>query len=218
MSDPVVLAGEQLPPELAERLERELDEGEGLLWVGRPDVGLFVWRQWAPALVLAAMAMALAVPLGIVSLESLGTIRQASGAGGVPGGEAREAAESLWITGLFAVLLMLPMVWVLCFEHGRLRRIARNSVYAITPSRAIVLTACARKTIERDYRADELVHLLRKERPDGSGDLVFEAARAGRPRSQAHGGAHGFFGIDGVLGVEKLLRKRFGQHPAQRER
>ena len=212
MSGELVRAIDHLPDTLAERLERELDEGEGLLWVGRPHAGRLVFVQWVPLFVLAGMLMALGIGLLFGVLDSLQTLREAAEAGGVPARDVRSARSSLWFGGAFVLLLHLPMVWALFFEPRRLRRHALNTVYAVTPARAIVLHVGTRKTVERDYRADELTHLLRKECADGSGDLVFENARGGRPRPPSQGGPHGFYAVPDVLDLEKLLRSRFGGH------
>ena len=217
MSGELVRAIDHLPGTLAERLERELDEGERLLWVGRPDVRRIVVAQWAPWFAFAGMMMALGVGLLFGVFDSLETLRQAEEAGGVPSRDVREARSFMWFGGAFALLLNSPMVWVVFFEPRRLRRRAMNTVYAITPARAIVLCVSGGRTTERDYRADELTHLLRRERADGSGDLVFESARGGRPRPSSQGGPHGFYGVPDVLAVEKLLRARFGGHGLTRD-
>lgn len=209
---PFVRADDHLSDHLAGRLERELDEGEGLVWVGQPDAKRLVWVQWTPGLFFAAIGLLFGVLMFFGAADSLSTLRQAAEAGGVPSRDVRAARSFMWIGGVIGVLCQFPLIWVLFFERGRLRRVAQNTVYAITPARAIVLFIGRRKTIERDYRADELTHLLRKERRDGSGDLIFEAARGGRPRSQSTGGVHGFFAINDVLAIEKLLRGQFGGH------
>lgn len=205
-----VRAQDHLPEHLASRLERELDGGEALLWVGQPDARRVARSQWLPGLVLAGLMMALGLGMLFGVLDSLETLRRADEAGGVPARDIRAARNFMWSGGAIGVLLHLPMVWVLFFERGRLRRVARNTVYAVTPARAIMLYVGTRKTVERDYRADELTHLLRKERADGSGDLVFENARGGRPRPPSQGGPHGFYAVPDVLDLEKLLRARFG--------
>ena len=197
-------------------LERELDEGESLLWVGQPNRRRMFWAGYVPALTLSVMLLVLSSVGAFGVADSLITLREAADAGGVPAGELRSARNTLWIAGGFAIFFSLPMLWTVIFEPARLRHIAQNTVYAITPHRAIVLIVGKRKTTERDYCADELTHLLRKERRDGSGDLIFEAARGGQPRSSSGGAAHGFVAIADVLAVEKLLRARFGGRIAAR--
>lgn len=219
MSDtPFVRASDHLPEHLVGRLERELDEGEGLVWVGQPDPERLVWVQWTPGLIFAVIGLLFGLLMFFGAADSLSTVRQAAEAGGVPSRDVRAARNFMWIGGVIGVLCQLPLVWVVFFERGRLRRIAKNTVYAVTPARAIVLVLKDEKAIERDYRADELTHLLRKERADGSGDLIFESARGGRGRQQSQGSPHGFYAIDDVLSIEKLLRRQFGSHdlPDQR--
>lgn len=209
---PFVRADDHLSDHLAGRLERELDEGEGLLWVGQPDAKRLIWVQWTPGLVFAAIGLLFGVLMLFGAADSLSTLRQAAEAGGVPSRDVRAARSFMWIGGVIGVLCQFPLIWVLFFERGRLRRVAKNTVYAVTPARAIILVLKGEKAIERDYRADELTHLLRKERADGSGDLIFESARAGRARQQSQGSPHGFYAIDDVLSIEKLLRRQFGGH------
>ncbi len=211
MSDRQGRVPRSLSQELTARLERELDEGERLIWVSQPDARRLVRQQWPLAIAFSSVFLGFAVFTGWATIDSLLTIREATDAAERSTREVREAKGVLWTSLIATMVFSLPMAWSVLFEPSRIGRVARNTVYAITPARAIVLHIGRRKITERDYRADELVHLLRRERRDGSGDLLFEAARGGVPRSKSAGGAHGFFAISDVLDVEKLLRRQFGQ-------
>ena len=128
---------------------------------------------------------------------------------------ARAAActSTFCIFDLFAIF---PVLFVLLWGASYplfvrwAKSTAHNTIYAITDIRVIILVLSKDgSTTERDYRGDELIHLARKENPDGTGTLAFESAR-GAGVSSGTTSRHRFQAIEDVIEVERLLRAQFG--------
>jgi hypothetical protein len=202
-------ASETLPPELHAALERELDEGESLLWHARPIPDLYT-RRFRSAQLFAILPLLLGGGMVVVLIrDAPGFFRNLS----LLRAAERHVDIGISLAGAGVGVAMglgalLAAAWLL-HHPARARRQALRTAYAITPARAIILTLDARGNIEeRDYRADELVHLLRRERADGTGDVLFESAR--RPKNNELAPPHGFVAIRDAAAVERLLRGQFG--------
>jgi hypothetical protein len=175
-------SGTPLPPELAERVAAELAPGEELVWVGQPRLDLAV----RPAYFL--------VPFGIVFT----------------------GFALVWIVVSFLLTFGLlapcglPFVAVgvgLIASPAWLRALARRTVYALTGRRAIVSQPSWFGRVRvQSFTAAGLGQMSRTERPDGSGDLVFQVRVAGFGED-ARAERQGFLAIDHVREVEDLVRK-----------
>jgi len=86
------------------------------------------------------------------------------------------------------------------------RRKAPRTVYALTNQRAILL--CNGKHLEvTSFAADGLGDLARRERPDGSGDLVLPRELGRDSDGHAKASEPGFVGVKDVKRVERLGRE-----------
>lgn len=123
--------------------------------------------------------------------------------------DPQEEAPAVGMMVFGGIIMVLGLLSLPLFLRSA-RLAARNTIYAITDRRAIVLRVHRDGSItERDYRGDELIHLARKEYKDGSGTLTFESAR-GAGHSNQTASRHKLQAIDDVLGVERMLRDQFG--------
>ena len=193
--------GGVLPPELDERVRRELQPGERLLWVGQPDprraarASLVVVIFGVCWTAFSVFWIVLAIIFVVVGLAAKG--------GQMP---------NLWCCFpafgvpfvLIGVAMMSPPYWQ--------RRRARMSCYAMTDRRALVLQADFRGTIDyRRYGPEQLGRIIRTEHRDGSGDLIFEeVVTVGRDSDgdpTTHTTRHGFIAVPQVRDVEELLRR-----------
>lgn len=201
----------ELPGRLAAALERELDEGESVLWSGQsaPDL---IARQARRDMIMATVFGGLFAALfgSVVFVKWLERASEQH-----QPGLSTPLSTGNWIgIGISALIVLIAFIFGWFYaEHTK--QTARETVFAITEKRAIILHVGSKgERQERDYRADELLHLSRVERADGRGDIRFETAR-GVARGSARGpnGAtwHGFVAIKDVLDVERLLRERFGE-------
>ena len=156
----------------------ELLAGERVIWEGKPRLGwLFVL-----ALPAAAVGAVVALISWICLVESRG-------------GAAIVAFPSL----LIGVGMMALPVWSLWRGLG--------TTYVITDRRAIVLQPLLIPGVSiRSYPPVTLTRMVRNQRGDGSGDLIFDGPRRLRGRD-AQIARRGFLAIPDVRRVELLLRE-----------
>jgi hypothetical protein len=108
-----------------------------------------------------------------------------------------------WLFVPVGIGIMTAPLWLL--------RRARRTCYALTDKRAIICEpGWFGHWKTSSYMAHDLGRLKRRERPDGSGNLIFEEIRTissdshGRARTHTHW--RGFLNVANVREVEKLVR------------
>jgi hypothetical protein len=176
-----------LSPALAARLDAELAAGEKLVWVGQPRLDLAM----RPAYCLA--------PFGLVFAAFAVGCMVVAAASGVP----FFAVCGLPFVAVGGVLALSP-IWM--------RRRAQLIVYALTNRRAIVLEpGLLGAGVARSYSAAGLGKMFRRERADGSGDLVFEEYTTRTTTSEGAVSTstqwRGFLAVNDVRAVEDLVRR-----------
>lgn len=187
-----------LPPHLQPRLDRELDEGEVVSWVAQPIASILRKQAMSSWLWMLIIVLFFDILFGWIVWVACQT-------------PAHQREES--VGALLAMPAIITALWVVAYPAILIwaKRAAENTIYAITDTRALIIVVHRDKSItERDYRGDELIHLARKEYPDGSGTLTFESARGAGASSQT-ATRHKFHGIQDVIQVERMLRKQFGE-------
>ena len=198
MSEPLLFGNSSLPDELDARVRSELDHSEHLLWVGQPQPSRFA-RKALPLVLFAIPWTAFAVFWMVMA--SVGVLQNAG-----PGIGGFDVCFPLF--GIPFVLVGLGML----SSPFWLRRNAKRTCYALTNRRAILWAAGFFGSVEvRSYRPAALTKIVRRDYPNGSGDLVFEETitmPGTRYRDTfASTQGHGFMGIDNVREIEELLRK-----------
>jgi len=189
-----------LPSEHQLRLDRELDEGEEIRWVAQP-----LERMLVKAASSAGTGLVLVLGLFSIAFFTVGAL----GVKGLMSDDPSRRPDYWFMIG-FGICMTLGSVVARWLMIRHARRTAHNTIYAITNKRAIALTINKDNTItERDYRGDELIHLVRHEHPDGTGTLTFESAR-GAGTSSSTASRHKFQAIENVIEVERMLRTQFG--------
>ncbi len=83
---------------------------------------------------------------------------------------------------------------------------AKKTVYVITSARAITFD-CGFSTSIRSFSPNRLTDLQRKQRSDGSGDLIFERKQSYDRDNAGRTSVHGFLAIPDVKMVENLVRQ-----------
>ncbi len=189
-----------IPDHLQPHLDRELDEGESILWSQQPSFDV-LWRESKKMLRRLNWVIAIAS----ISCFAIGFyyryLEQTAPT------DEESVANVVFAMGTVGILI-IPISWY--FQKLADKRTARSTIYAITEKRAIVLSLSKNGNHhERDYRADELIHLARLEYPDGSGIISIESAR-GAGHSNQIAQRHQLQALENVLEVERLLRKQFG--------
>jgi hypothetical protein len=86
-------------------------------------------------------------------------------------------------------------------------RSASRTVYAVTDRRAILWQPTLWSGLQiRSYGPEVLRNLVRNQRTDGSGDLIFEEITTYGPRGRRGVTRRGFFAIERAHEVEAIIR------------
>jgi hypothetical protein len=172
---------------LQQRLRSELSTGESLVWVGQPNP--------ARALKSAILSTIFFIPWTAFSLFWI------AGASGFK----MPTFDTGWsLFPLFGTPFLLIGIWGLSAPL-RARRDARYIIYALTNQRALAIEGVKTITV-KSYLPGDIVDVVRTEHKDGSGDLVLRQESYKDSDGDSRNRRHGFFGIDGVRQVEKLVR------------
>jgi hypothetical protein len=164
-------------------VERELQDGERVMWMEQPRPGGLIWT--ALPIVLFAIPWTGFAVFWMVNAWRMGS--------------------DLWFA-LFGLPFVLVGLGMLSAPLWLLRK-ARRTVYAVTDRRAFTLVG-GRSVAVENFRPEQLTHLSTKERADGSGDIVFSTALQPGISSQysPQGIRNGFFGVPNVKEAETFLR------------
>lgn len=145
-------------------LARELTDGEELLWSGRPDPkSKSIASPGNVFLILGLVFTLVGIALLLGGFIILETVE----------GRGREASIGLFITG--GIFLIMGIAFAI--SGLVLRRTPRNTLYAVTNRRAIILRTGHYLTVD-SYGKSEIGQVRRLERPDGTGDLIFSMQRS----------------------------------------
>jgi energy-coupling factor transporter transmembrane protein EcfT len=193
MNTMIAPSGDPLPEPLAQRLRAELQPGETLIWTGRPVPALAARPAWTVTLIGGAMLIPGILIAGIIGIVVVAVAFATK--------SPCFALLLLPFLAVFALILLL-----LATLPFRARQLADNTIYALTNRRAILWQKTLWGFQVRSFTPQQLGALQRIERPDGTGDLIFEQI----PYHGAHGHHHlrsvGFTALARVRDVEDLLR------------
>jgi hypothetical protein len=173
-----------LPIPLQMAVDLELDGAERVAWVERPERRFFTRGSVGRFL--------FAVPWTIFTLAGVWGSVVAN-----PGLQAR--IFFVLVGAIFAsvgfTLLLSPLqtYWILA-----------STAYAITDKRALIVRGRIWRTVHSFYPT-QLVRIVRRDYPDGLGDILFAEPRAEEEPMGAAQGDTGFFRIQGPADAEKLL-------------
>lgn len=190
-------------------LERQLDEGEELLWLSNPIASSK--NKLSPKLNFLAIS-GFMIFLGISALITVFTSPMTHPIAGM---------LFLFIGGsLFSFLGILIGIVAVVYKWS-----PQNTIYAITHQRIIIIHKGRRATTTISYGSSDLGPITCIERPDGSGDLIFVESGNEYGHTIYSSGQHEtsndglyfssgqpvgkFIGISDVREVEQLLRKTF---------
>jgi hypothetical protein len=183
-----------LSDDLRRRIDGELADGEGVLWLAQPRAGQFARRT----LLLAAFGI----------IWTIFTVSFMVQWGSGPFGHD---LGSMLFQGLFVIIGLAMIASPLWMVHK-----AAATAYVITDRRAIVIEGGVFSTTVRSFGPERFHELLRVERGDGSGDLIFERKAWVDSDGDRRYTDTGFFAIDNVAEVEKLLRRVASPEPPNR--
>jgi len=182
-----------LPPVLQDLVDRELEPDENLLWVGQPVPAFFVGLSFIPFL--------MGGPFTAFAIFWMG-------------GAIGMGAPLLF--ALFGLPFVLAGLAMLCSPLF-LRRILKNTVYVITDQRAVILVKSFFSTEIVSHWPDDLEELRRKEKANGTGDVLFEGSSLNAQHTPGKIPTNGFFNIPEAREVERLLRNLAAQAAKEKE-
>ena len=201
MDTMIAASGEALPEWLATHLRAELRAGETLVWTGRPVPAVAARGAWVFSLVGGVML----IPMVVMGVVFAGIILALALL-------AKSWCFALFLVPFFAV--MLAMVGIVALMPFWARYRAGNTVYALTDGRAIIWQKGPFAFHVRSFTREQLTEFQRNERPDGTGDLIFERM----PWHDSHGHHQvryvGFTSIARVRDVEDLIRATLLKAPS----
>lgn len=200
-------------------LDRELEEGEQILWFDRPHPAFWPSRPRSRASTFIDAGLSIiCVGLGIIVIlfGGISLIFLSSDIG------TREFAPSLFGSGAFCILIPICSKLISKLIARNRANIFRSFLFAITDRRAIIIRQGPSLTA-RSYFSNDIGPITCVERPDGSGNLFFAHSRGSSyaynpaynntnpfpyyPRYNSQ--AVGFEAIPNVREVERLLRRTF---------
>lgn len=178
-------------------LQPEMGPGEALLWTGQPMSGRY----------RAASIAVMAFGILFTGFALLWTAMATGGGALIFGLAARGPGGAIGMCmGLFGlpfiavgIGMLLAPVWM--------PRQARRTFYGLTNQRAIVLTQTLfGRRVVQSFGPAQAAGMTRYERPDGSGNLIFNQQQWRDSDGGGHVRNEGFMYIPNVRGVEDLVR------------
>ena len=177
-----------VPRPLQDLVDRELESGERVAWMDMP-----IPRFFTPA---STAAFLFAIPWTAFAVFWM------CGAAGFKMPDFTKGFDLFPLFGVPFVLIGMAMLSTPVWTYRK----SFNTVYMITNRRAVTFEG-GRATTIRSYPPDKLQDLFRKERRDGTGDVVI-ARRAWRDSDgDRHTEELGFLRVRNPQEVEQMLRK-----------
>ena len=186
-----MLSDLKIPKELRRKIDDELQPGELIRWVEQPIPRFFTADSIERVL--------LGIPW--TSFSIFGTWYTL----GYKLPDLREGLQPQYLSALYIMLFVLigfgmlsSPIWVW--------QAARKTVYLVTDKRAISIQG-GRSTTIRSYLPDQLKDVYRKERGDGTGDVIIAIERWKDSEGDQKSKEIGFLGVRSPRGVENMLRQ-----------
>jgi hypothetical protein len=183
------MAGDRIiPRDLREKVERELRDGERAQWIDMPIPHYFTPKSIASFL--------FAIPWTAFAIFWV------CGASGFKLPDFKEGFDLFPLFGLPFILIGIGMLSTPIWTHRK----ALKTIYVVTDRRAITFMGGRSITI-RSYPPEQLGNIYRKERRDGTGDIVFDRRSWRDSDGDRHSEELGFLRINNPKEVEELLIK-----------
>jgi hypothetical protein len=186
-----MLNGQQIPAKLRRKVERELEAGEFIKWVEQPLPRFFTGQSFTYFL--------MGIPFTAFAIFWI------CAAAGFKVPDLREEIKPEHLFALFGVPFILVGLWMLASPLREWLK-AFRTVYLITDKRAISIESGWFTTI-RNYTPAQLKDLYRKEREDGTGDVVITTRLRRGSEGNAWTEEIGFLNVRNPREVERLLQQ-----------
>ncbi len=186
-----MLGNLQIPKELRRKIDNELQPGELIRWVEQP----------IPRFFTAASIGSILFGIPWTSFA----IFWMWGASGFKLPDLREGLQPQHLFALFGLPFVLVGFGMLSAPLG-VWQAARKTVYLVTDKRAISIQGGWSTTI-RSYLPDQLKDIYRKERADGTGDVIISTRRWKDSDGDTRNEEIGFLGVRNPREVENILKQ-----------
>jgi hypothetical protein len=186
-----MLNGQQIPAKLRRQIERELEPGEFIQWVEQPLPRFFTGQS--------ATYFLMGIPFTAFAIFWM------CGAAGFKVPDLRERIKFEHLFALWGVPFILVGLWMLSSPLREWLK-AFRTVYLITDKRAISIESGWFTTI-RNYTPAQLKDIYRKERQDGTGDVVITTRLRRGNEGNSWIEEIGFMNIRNPREAERLLQQ-----------
>jgi hypothetical protein len=201
---------DELSEKWRQRVQEELDPEEQLLWMGSPDPGKTAGRPLStPAVRVGLVALVVELIWLLLTLQFIG-----------PPQPGDPLTLFILIPALLPVIAFAVLAaWMPGGLTGRrLPHRPDHTLYLVTNRRAVIIEG-GRPVRVRSLTPAQLTNMVRRQRPDGSGDLILTREPGTLSEGWA-GGSNwaayawrevGLFGLADVRGVERVIRQNLLQ-------
>lgn len=189
-----MLSMPRISDELQREINGELEAGETIKWIEQP-LSQFFCKGSVVEMIAGIPFVAIALFLIHEAMEFQDP-------------DLREAIEINYVPALIGILFIIVGLWMLLSPLRRWLKISRT-VYLITDRRAISIESTWIVTI-RNYMPSQLREMYRKQRRDGTGDVVIMAHRHRDGEGASWTEEIGFMNVRNPREVEKLLQQLAG--------
>ncbi len=191
----------RLTPDLEQAVEAEIAPGERVAWGSQP-VPSRLALQGLPAFLFGLPWTAFVLFWTWMA------------AAGLRGGDVSAGSVGFALFGVPFVLVGLGLLSTPCWGW----RATRRSLYLVTDRRAVAFTAKGLHGLEvRSFAPEQLRRPRRRQRPDGSGDLIFTRDQWRDGDGDARGTDVGFLAVPDVRAAEASVRTLAAPEPARAE-
>ena len=194
-----MLSNLKIPKELRRKIDNELQQGEFIRWVEQPVPRFFTAASITTVLFgIPVTSFSIVLPIFLMwgLLSSL------------------KGTTHLELVLIIAVVIIFVLPCLFFVYAGflmlsspiRIWQEARNTVYLVTDKRAISIQGGSSITI-RSYLPDQLKDVYRKERSDGTGDVIIAIWQWKDSGGYQQSEEIGFFGVRSSQEVANMLRQ-----------
>lgn len=171
-------------------MDDELRSGERLVWSGQPIASRLARRS-----------------IGIVLFGIPWTAFAVFWIAGASGFKMPDFSHPSGLFALFGVPFVLIGLGMLSSPYWMMRK-AKRTAYVITDKRAIVFSGGLWGSITvRSFEPDKLKDIRRVQKPDGTGDLIFDQIWTNNGNGSKQNMDHGFLAIADVRNVEQMISR-----------
>lgn len=189
-----MLSMPRISDELQREINGELEAGETIKWIEQPLSQFFCKRS--------VVEMIAGIPFAAIALFLIHEAMEFQDP------DLREAIEINYVPALIGILFIMVGLWMLLSPLRQWLKISRT-VYLITDRRAISIESTWVVTI-RNYMPSQLREMYRKQRRDGTGDVVMMTHRHRDGEGASWTEEIGFMNVRNPREVEKLLQQLAG--------